>query len=239
MMGIVILVLLIACGNVANLLLAREMQRRRELAIRLSLGASRWRLIRQLLTEGLLLGFVAAALGIGCAYVAIHFLWKLLPGGKPQGLNFSLDARVVVFTLGLSVAATLIFGLVPSLQVSNPRQMSALRDRSDLPGGAGRWFGLRGILVMAQIAFSVIALVGSALFIHSLRNAENLDPGFETKHELLVFLDPSRQQYQHERTERDIIRAATEKVRALPSVANAGIANSAPFSVSVSYTNFF
>jgi predicted permease len=237
MMGIVILVLLIACGNVANLLLAREMQRRRELAIRLSLGASRWRLIRQLLTEGLLLGLVAAALGIACAYGAIHFLWTLLPGGRPQGLNFSLDGRVVLFTLGLSFVATLIFGLVPSLQVSNPRQMSALRDRSDLPGGAGRWFGLRGILVMAQIAFSLIALVGAALFIHSLRNAEQLDLGFETKHELLVFLDPSRQNYRQERTE-EYYRAATEKVRALPAVADAGIANSAPFSVSASYTTF-
>lgn len=239
MMGIVILVLLIACGNVANLLLAREMQRRRELAIRLSLGASRWRLIRQLLTEGLLLGFVAAALGIGCATGAIHFLWKLLPGGKPQGLNFSLDGRVVLFTLGLSVVATLIFGLVPSLQVSNPRQMGALRDRSDLPGGGGRWYGLRGFLVMAQIAFSLIALVGSALFIHSLRNAEQLDPGFETKHELLVFLDPSRQNYPQERTEQ-YYRDAAERVRALPAVADAGIANSAPFdeSVTASYTTF-
>ncbi len=237
MMGIVILVLLIACGNVANLLLAREMQRRRELAIRLSLGASRWRLIRQLLTEGLMLGFVAAALGIFCAYGAIHFLWTLLPGGKPQGLNFSLDGRVVLFTLGLSVVATLIFGLAPSLQVSNPRQMSALRDRSDLPGGGGRWYGLCGILVMAQIAFSLIALVGSALFVHSLRNAEQLDLGFETKRELLVFLDPPRQNYRQERTE-EYYRAAMEKVRALPGVADAGIANSAPFSVSASYTTF-
>jgi predicted permease len=237
MMGIVILVLLIACGNVANLLLAREMQRRRELAIRLSLGASRWRLIRQLLTEGLLLGLVAAALGIVCATGAIHFLWKLLPGGKPQGLNFSLDGRVLLFTLGLSVVATLIFGLVPSLQVSNPRQMIALRDRADSPGGAGRWYGLRGILVMSQIAFSLIALVGSALFIHSLRNAEQLDTGFETKHELIVFLDPSRQNYRQERTEQ-YYRDAVEKVRALPSVADAGIANSAPFSISASYTTF-
>src|ERR1700733_9137823 len=237
MMGIVILVLLIACGNVANLLLAREMQRRRELAIRLSLGASRWRLIRQLLTEGLLLGFVAAALGVVCAYGAIHFLWTLLPGGKPQGLNFSLDGRVLLFTLGLSVVATLIFGLVPSLQVSNPRQMSALRDRADSQGGAGRWYALRGILVMAQIAFSLIALVGSALFIHSLRNAEQLDTGFETKRELLVFLDPSRQNYRQERTEQ-YYRDAAEKVRALPAVGDAGIANSATFSVSATRTTF-
>ncbi len=237
MMGIVVLVLLIACGNVANLLLAREMHRRRELAIRLSLGASRWRLVRQLLTEGLLLGLVAAALGIVCAYWARDLLWTLLPGGRPQGLDFSLDGRVLLFTLGISIVATLLFALVPSIQASNPRQMAALRDHTDSPGGAGRWYGLRGILVMAQIAFSLIALVGSALFIHSLRNAQQVDPGFETKHELLVFLNPASQHYPQGRAEQ-YYRDAAEKVRALPMVSGAGIANSTPFSAALSYTTF-
>ena len=159
LMVIVGLVLLIACGNVANLLLGRAMQRRRELAIRLSLGASRGRLIRQLLTESLLLGLAAAALGIVCAYWARDLLWTLLPGGRPEGLDFSLDARVLLFTLGLSVVSTLLFGLVPSLQASKPSQMTVLRDRTDAPSGTGHWYGLRGMLVAAQIAFSLIALV--------------------------------------------------------------------------------
>jgi predicted permease len=237
MMGIVGLVLLIACGNVANLLLARAMQRRRELAIRLSLGASRGRLIQQLLTENLLLGFAAAGLGILCAYWARGLVWKLLPGGAPQNLDFSLDWRVLLFTLLLSVVATLLFGLVPSLQASSPHQMTALRDRTDKPTGTGRWYGLRGVLVMAQIAFSLIALVGSALFIHSLRNAQQLDPGFEVNHELILFLNPASQHYPQSRGE-ELYREAMEKIRALPMVADVGLSNSIPFGPRVGYTTF-
>jgi predicted permease len=236
-MGIVGLVLLIACGNVANLLLVRAMQRRRELAIRLSLGATRGRLIRQLLTESLLLGLMGAVMGIALAYWGRNLLWQLLPGGKPPKLDFSLDGRVLLFTLAISIVATLLFGLVPSLQASKAEKTGALRDRADSPGGTSRWYGLRGILVMAQIAFSLIALVGSALFIQSLRNANQVDPGFETKHELLVFLTPGSENYSQARAE-EYYREATERVRALPTVAAAGISNSAPFSPFVSFTTF-
>ncbi len=237
MMVIVGLVLLIACGNVANLLLARAMQRRRELAIRLSLGASRVRLIRQLLTESFLLGLMAAALGIVFAYWARDLLWTLLPGGRPRGLDFSLDWKVLLFTLGLSIVATLLFGLVPSLQASSPHQMSALRDRTDAPSGTGRWYSLRGALVMAQIGLSMIALVGSGLFIHSLRNAQQLDPGFETKHQMILLLSPASMHYPQGRAE-EFYRDATEKVRALPMVAEAGISNSQPFGAGLGYTTF-
>jgi predicted permease len=237
MMAIVGLVLLIACGNVANLLLSRAMQRRREFAVRLSLGASRGRLIRQLLTESLLLGLIAAALGILCAYWGRDILWKLWPGGKPQNLDFSLDARVLLFTLGLSLLATLLFGLVPSLQASKPEQMTCLRDRTDGPSGSSRWYGLRGLLVAAQIAFSLIALVSSALFIHSLRNAQQTNPGFETKNELLVVLNPAAGRYPQSRAEQYYFDA-TEKVRALPMVAAVGISNSLPFGANVAFTSF-
>ncbi len=237
MMVIVGLVLLIGCGNVANLLLARAMQRRRELAIRLSLGASRWRLIRQLLTESLLIGLTAGALGILCAYWSRDLLWTLLPGGRPQNLDFSLDGRVLLFTLGLSIVATLLFGLAPSLQASKPNQMASLRDRTDRPSGSSRWYGLRGILVMAQIAFSLIALTGSALFIHSLRNAQEVDPGFEVKHELVLGLNPGGAHYPQGRAEQ-YYRDALEKVRALPMVADAGISNLPPISVGLSYSTF-
>jgi predicted permease len=237
MMAIVGLVLLIACGNVANLLLARAMQRRREFAIRLSLGASRLRVIRQLLTESLMLGLMAAVLGIVCAYWARDLLWALLPGGRPENLDFSLDGRVLLFTLGLSIVSTLLFGLMPSLQASKPQQMACLRDRTDAPSGTGRWYGLRGILVMAQIAFSLIALVGSALFIHSLRNAQQVDPGFEVKHELVVFLNPGAEHYSQGRAEQ-YYRDALDKVRALPMVAGAGLSNLPPFSNNLLYTSF-
>jgi predicted permease len=237
MMVIVGLVLLIGCGNVANLLLARAMQRRRELAIRLSLGASRWRLIRQLLTESLLIGLTAGALGILCAYWSRDLLWTLLPGGRPQNLDFSLDGRVLFFTLGLSIFATLLFGLAPALQASKPNQMASLRDRTDRPNGSSRWYGLRGILVIAQIAFSLIALTGSALFIHSLRNAQEVDPGFEVKHELVLGLNPGGAHYPQGRAEQ-YYRDALEKVRALPMVADAGISNLGPISVNLSYSTF-
>jgi predicted permease len=230
MMSIVGLVLLIACGNVANLLLSRAMQRQREFAVRLSLGASRERLIRQLMTESLLLGLVAAGLGILCAYWGRDILWALLPGGKPRGLDFSLDRRVLLFTLGLSIFATVLFGLMPSLQASKPEQMRCLRDKTDGPNGSSRWYGLRGILVAAQIAFSLIALVGSGLFIHSLRNAQHVDPGFETKHEIVMFLNPGAAHYPQGRAEQYYLDA-TEKVRALPMVTGAGLSNSPPFSV--------
>jgi predicted permease len=237
MMVIVGLVLLIGCGNVANLLLARAMQRRREFAIRLSLGASRWRLMRQLMTESLLIGLAAGGLGILCAYWSRDLLWTLLPGGRPENLDFSLDGRVLLFTLGLSIFATLLFGLAPSLQASSPNQMASLRDRTDRPSGTSRWYGLRGILVTAQIAFSLIALTGSALFIHSLRNAQEVDPGFEVKHELVLGLNPGGAHYPQGRAEQ-YYRDALEKVRALPMVADAGISNMGPISENLSYSTF-
>ncbi len=237
MMAIVGLVLLVACGNVANLLLARATNRRREFAIRLSLGALRGRLIRQLLTESLLLGLMAAVFGVVCAYWGRDLLWTLLPGGRPQGLDFSLDGRVLLFTLGLSIFATALSGLAPSLQASKAEQMGCLRDRADAPSGARQWYGLRGILVMAQIAFSLIALVGSALFIHSLRNAQELDPGFEIKHELIMSLNPGAAHYPQGRAEQ-YYRDVVEKVRTLPMVAGAGLSSSPPFGSFISYTTF-
>ncbi len=202
MMSIVGLVLLIACANVANLLLTRATQRRRELAVRLSLGASRARLIRQLLTESLLLGLVACGAGVLIGHWLERLILGLWPGGPPPNLDFTMDLRVLGFTVALSLVATMIFGLVPALQASKPSQMASLRDRSDAPAGSTHWYGLRGVLVMTQVALSLIALVGAGLFVHSMRNAQNVDPGFEVKHEMVLLLNVGNAHYTqaHRRT---------------------------------------
>jgi predicted permease len=236
MMIVVGLVLLIACANVANLLLTRATQRRRELAIRLSMGASRWRLIRQLLTESLLLALISGALGIALAYFSKDLIWKLVPanGADPDR---SLDIRVLLFTMALAIVASVIFGLIPALQASRTEQMAALRDRSDTPTGSSRWYGIRGILVMTQVAFSLIALVGAGIFIHSLRNAQQMDPGFEVKHELVMGINLAAQNYPQGRAEQ-FYRELPEKLSTLPMVSGAALADVAPFNGNLQRTTF-
>ena len=236
MMVIVGLVLLIACANVANLLLARATQRQREIAVRLALGASRMRLIRQLLTESLLLALMAGALGIVCAYWARSLLLSLLPAGLPR-LDFSLDGRVLVYTLGLALAATILFGLIPALQASRPDSVSSLKDRTGAPTGSARWYGLRGILVMVQVALSLIALVGAGLFIHSLRNAEQINPGFEVKHEMVMFVNLTAEHYAQPQGEQ-FYRNVVERLRGLPMVADASLADTPPMSGGLQRTTF-
>ncbi|MFZ0819662.1 MAG: ABC transporter permease [Candidatus Acidiferrales bacterium] len=237
MMITVGLVLLIACANVANLLLTRATQRRREIAVRLSLGASRGRIIRQLLTESFVIGLAAGGLAILTANWAKRLILGLIPGGPPQGLDTSTDVRVLLFTLALALFAATTFGLVPALQASSPQQMSALRDRTDAPGGATRWYGVRGVLVMAQVTLSLVALVGAGLFIHSLKNAQEIDPGFEVKHELAVGINVGLQHYDQARGEQ-FYRESVERIDALPVVANAAISDTPPFSQSFQRTTF-
>jgi putative ABC transport system permease protein len=236
MMLVVGLVLLIACANVANLLLTRATQRRRELAIRLSMGASRWRLIRQLLTESLLLSLISGGLGIALAYFTKDLIWKLVPAGGADP-DRSMDVRVLLFTMGLAIVASVIFGLIPALQASKTEQMAALRDRSDAPSGSSRWYGVRGILVMTQVAFSLIALVGAGIFIHSLRNAQQMDPGFEIKHELVMNINLANQKYPQGRAEQ-FYRDVQEKISALPMVTGAGLADVPPFGGNLQRTTF-
>ena len=238
LMGVIVgLVLLIACSNVANLLMARSTQRQREIAIRLSMGASRYRLLRQLLTESLLLGLIAGATGLLCAFAARGLVLKLLPGGLPADLDFSLDGRVLFFTLGLSLIATVLFGLLPALQSSRTDRLSVLRDRTDAPTGSTRWYGLRGVLVMVQVTLSLIALVGAGLFIHSLRNAQQINPGFEVKQELTMVVNLGPEHFPQPRAEQ-FFQDAIDRLRALPMVAAAGFSDHAPFNPGIERTTF-
>ena len=234
---IVSLVLLIACANVANLLLARATQRQREIAVRLALGAGRMRLIRQLLTESLMLALLGGAFGILLGFWGKSVLASLLPRGLARNLNLSLDGRVLLYTLGLALVATILFGLVPALQASRMDRMVALKDRTNAPGGSARWFGLRGVLVMVQIALSLVALAGAGLFIHSLRNAQQIDPGFEVKRELVMFVNLGAAQYPQAQAE-GFYRDVVERLQTLPVVAGASIADSAPFNGGLQRTTF-
>jgi macrolide transport system ATP-binding/permease protein len=238
LMGVVGLVLLIACANVANLLLARAASRRREIAIRIALGASRARLIRQLLTESALLALLAGLAGLGVAHLSQKLLWSLRPPFlDADALQLGLNGQVLAFTLLVSVLTGVLFGLVPALQLSRPQLVDHLKDRVSRPTGFGRVFGLRNVLVMAQVALSLVTLVGAGLFLRSLQNAQRTDPGFETEHLLLLTFDVGAEGYSGEAAV-DFQRRVLERVGAVPAVQGAVLGLSGPFAGGLSRTVF-
>ena len=238
LMGVIVgLVLLIACANVANLLLARATHRRRELAIRISMGASRMRLVRQLISESFVLAFIASLLGVACAFMTRGIIAKLVPPGLPKNLDLNVDGRVFLFTLGIAMIATLLFGLMPALECSRSDRMAALHDRTDAPTGSTRWYGLRGALVMFQVSLSLVALVGAGLFIRSLQNAQQIDPGFELKHGLTMRLNLASERYPQPKAEQ-FFQDVVEHLRGLPAVADASVCDHAPLVLGVERTAF-
>jgi predicted permease len=237
LMTVVGLVLLIACANVANLLLARAGARRKEIAIRLSLGASRVRLVRQLLTESVLLALLGGAAGLLIAYWSKDLLLAARPPQfLPNGLELKLDGGVLAFTFLVSVLTGLLFGLAPALQASQPDLVTELKDRTLEPGGRRR-VTLRGALVMAQVALSLISLIGAGLFIKSLRNTQRIDPGFETQGLLMLTFDLGAQGYDRARSEA-YYREAVDRVKALPGVTAAGLSSNLPIGGGFSRTVF-
>ena len=162
-MTVVALVLLIACANVANLLLARAHARRQEIAVRLSIGASRGRLVRQLLTESVLLALLGGLGGLLVAYWARALLWAYRPSFiQPNSIDLGFDARVLAFAALVSLATGILFGLAPALQASRPDMVTELKERTTLPGGT-RWYNVRHLLVAGQVALSLVALVSAGL----------------------------------------------------------------------------
>jgi predicted permease len=191
LMGIVGLVLLIACSNLANLLIARASGRQKEIAVRLALGAGRGRLIRQLLVESLVLAAVGGALGVVLAMVIDQALIDFLPSGHtPLSLSSTPDWQVLAFTFAISVAAGVIFGLVPALQSTRPRLANTLKDQAGgvIRGGSA---GLRKGLVVAQVSLSLLLLIGAGLFMQSLRNLKTLNPGFDVQNLIAFQVDPT------------------------------------------------
>jgi putative ABC transport system permease protein len=216
-------VLLVACANVANMLLARAAGRRREIAIRLAIGARRRQLVRQLMLESLVLALAAGALGLLIASWSRGLVAGLQTPYLPATMTFALDARVLLFTLGLSVFTALLFGLVPALQASRPEVVTALKGGEMAAGAGGRRFTLRGLLVVAQVALSLVSLIGAALFLLSLRNAQRIDPGFDSAHLLTASFDLDSSGYDEVRGQQ-LLDRMVERVRALPGVRSAAVA---------------
>jgi predicted permease len=228
LMTIVGLVLLIACANVANLLLARASVRQKEIAVRLSLGASRSRLIMQLLTEGTLLALLGGAVGLLVAYWAQDLLWSFRPPFlQADAIDLHPDLRVLLFTIGISLVTGVIFGLAPAIQASRPDLVVELKERSGAPAGSNRIFSLRNCLVAAQVALSLIALIGAGLFLRSMQNAQRTNPGFDADHLASISFDLGAQGYTEERG-RQFQRTVLERAASVPGVSGATLAGSVP-----------
>jgi predicted permease len=194
LMVIVGLVLLVACANVANLLLARAASRRQEIAVRLSLGASRGRLVRQLLIESVVLAVLGGAAGLLLSLWTRPALQALRPPFLPDdALSGTMDGRVLLFTTALALATGLLFGLFPALQFSRPDLAVELKDRSSQPSGGRRRVTVRNALVVAQVALSFVALIGAGLFLRSLGHARAIDPGFDASRLAVLSFDLTAQ----------------------------------------------
>jgi predicted permease len=232
LMAIAAIVLLIACGNVANLLLARSAGRQREMAVRLAMGAGRSQIVRQLVTESVLLSLIAGACGLLVARWARDLLWAMRPPAfNRAAFRLELDTRVLLFTFAVSLLTGVLFGLAPALRSANPNLATDLRDRGSASGGLGRIWQMRSLLVILQVAFSLVALTGAGLFARSLLNASRIDTGFDTPHLGIVAFNVNDQGYNEARG-RDYMQRALERASAVPGVEAAAISHDLPFHVS-------
>jgi predicted permease len=217
----VTLVLLIVCANIGNLLLARASERRREIAVRLSLGAGRGRVIRQMLTESLTLAGCGAAAGLAIAYWAVGALSQAATHVGATRLDLKLDFRVLAFTMVVAVLAAVLFGLLPATRATKLDPGPALKSGSRELHGSSR-IRIAGVLVAAQVTLSVVLVSGAALFLHSLRNLASFDPGFNASNLLLVRLDldPNLK----EGALAEYLHSLVERVNAVPGVQSSAIA---------------
>ncbi|MGC9969707.1 MAG: ABC transporter permease [Bryobacteraceae bacterium] len=237
LMVVVGLVLLVACANVANLLLARATERQKEIGIRLAIGARRGRLIRQLLTESLLLALAGAGLGFLMAAGAARAVSSFrLPAPIPIVFDFNVDLHVATFTVGLSLLTALLFGLVPALRATRPDLVGALKEGSAVSGRAGR-FGMRNTLVTVQVALSLVLLTAAGLFLRSLGNAVSIDVGFKPDNILVTRVDPRVHSYSSERT-LQFLSQLRERVSALPGVRSVSFVDLVPLSLAGTGRNF-
>lgn len=223
---VVAIVLLIACSNVANLLLARSTGRQQEMAIRLAMGANRRRLMRQLLTESVLLGILSGAVGLSMAYAGLHLLFGVLPSSS----NFvtpKIDVTVFGFVLFISLATGLLFGTVPALKASRVSLAETLKEEARTMGRSRRKVTLANALLVGQVAFSFLLLVIATLFLRSIGRAYSIDPGFQTTHLAVFMTNPGQAGYDEPKA-KAFYKEVRERVAGLPGVESASWASNLP-----------
>jgi predicted permease len=227
-------VLLIACANVANLQLSRALARQKEIAVRMAIGANRVRIAGQLLTESLLLSLCGGALGILLTLASLKLVRILGPGSVPRLAYITIDGRVLLFTLLISLVAGTIFGLAPALRVSLIDLHSTLKEGGRGSAGAGAMWGrgksLRKSLVISELALSVLLLIGATLLIRSFTNLQNVSPGFNPKCVLTMELTMTGARYRQEQTVLTTYKEIMEQLAHLPGVQNVGAITSLPLS---------
>jgi putative ABC transport system permease protein len=228
LLGAVGFVLLIACANVANLLLARAAGRQKEIAIRAALGAGRWRIVRQLLSESLLLAISGGAAGLLLAWRLVELLLSLAPDNLPRAQDIRLDTRVAGFTLVVSLLTGIVFGLMPALQASKINFGEALKEGSRDTAGLLRR-RLRGFLVVGEVAMAFVLLIGAGLLIRSFARLTAVDPGFDPRRILMMNIWPQAPKYTNSQAN-DFHQRTLERVQALTGVEAATMVYSAPLS---------
>jgi predicted permease len=217
LLGVVGLVLLIACSNVANLLLMRSSQRQKGMAICLALGATRVQLIRQLLMETVVLFMAGGIVGLLAALVTLSLLRSAVASNRPLAVELSLDWRILGFTLLVSLLTALLFGLAPALRASRPNLVPALKNEEYIENKGFRRSRLRSLFVVSQVTLSLVLLIGAGLLIRSLLNTQAIDPGFNTKNTLVVPIDLKLQRYEEGRG-KEFQRQVVERVSTMPGV---------------------
>jgi predicted permease len=237
LMAAVVLVLLVACANLAGLLLARAMDRRKEIAIRLAMGANRWRIIRQLLTESIVLSVTGGLVGVLLALWMINLLLSLRPPlDFPLTVDISLDWRVMIFTFLISLATGVVFGLAPALQSTKLALVPVLKDTTAQAGY--RRSRLRSSLVIVQLALSLVLLIGAGLVVRALRHLQTMNPGFNPNNALTLSVDVGLQGYDKARGEQ-FYHQLVSRVESLPGVQSAALVTYLPLSLNYSSNNVF
>ena len=229
MMGAVSFVLLIACANVANLLLSRSVHRSREIAVRIALGATRWRVVRQLLVESVCLGVMGGAIGLGLAAIGVRLFDRAVAGsGKPYWVIFSFDATVFSFLAAICVLTGIIFGLAPALQVTKTNVNEVLKEggRGNAGGARARW--LTGTMVVLELALTLVLLVGAGLMIRSFMKLYTLDLGIKSENLLVIGMGLSNTKYPNADARRTFYDNFAPRLASIPGVQSVAFTTSVP-----------